>query len=175
VAVLDHSVVKITDIRAEGQLSLKYTISNGKASTEGDISVQVVPAPTKLQAPQAKPDEVYCPRRRRGDHPCVGERLAIPTAANSPWTPCLAQQPDEADWRTVRRGNTLRFIAGEEAKTVYAIYKVSNASGQTDSQQVTIRVRARDDATNTRPEPKNLTARVVAGMTVKIPVPLGRH
>ena len=34
VSVLDHSVVRITDIRAEGQLSLKYTISNGRASAE---------------------------------------------------------------------------------------------------------------------------------------------
>ena len=43
---------------------------------------------------------------------------------------------------------------------------------RSDSQQVTIRILARDDERNTRPEPKNLTGRVVAGMTVKIPVPL---
>ncbi|MEQ4565027.1 Ig-like domain-containing protein [Paenarthrobacter sp. CAP02] len=171
VAVLDHSVVKITDIRAEGQLSLKYTISNGKASATGDISVQVVPAPSKLQAPQAKPDEVTVR---------VGDVVTIPVLANDTdpnggeltLDPVLAQQPDEADGRMFVSGNTLRFIAGDHPTTVYAIYKVSNASGQTDSQQVTIRVRGRDDATNTRPEPRNLTARVVAGMTVKIPVPL---
>ncbi|MFJ4210008.1 Ig-like domain-containing protein [Paenarthrobacter sp. NPDC089675] len=171
VAVLDHSVIKITDVRAEGQLSLKYTISNGKASATGDISVQVVPAPTKLQAPQAKPDEVTVR---------AGDVVTIPVLANDSdpnggeltLDPVLAQQPDEADGRMFVAGNTLRFIAGGEAKTAYAIYKVSNASGQSDSQQVTIRIRARDDATNTRPEPKNLTARVVAGMTVKVPVPL---
>ena len=57
VSVLDHSVVRITDIRAQGQLSVKYTISNGKSSASGEIAVLVVPAPAKLQAPQAKPDE----------------------------------------------------------------------------------------------------------------------
>ncbi|MFI2565904.1 Ig-like domain-containing protein [Paenarthrobacter sp. NPDC018779] len=171
VAVLDHSVVKITDIRAEGQLSLKYTISNGKSSATGDISVQVVPAPTKLQAPQAKPDEVTV---RAGDVVTIPvlENDTDPNGGDLTLDPVLAQQPDEADGRMFVAGKTLRFIAGEEAKTVYAIYKVSNASGQTDSQQVTIRIRARDDAANTRPEPKNLTARVVAGMTVRVPVPL---
>ena len=171
VAVLDHSVVKISDIRAEGQLSLKYTISNGKASATGDISVQVVPAPTKLQAPQAKPDEVTV---RAGDVVTIPvlENDTDPNGGELDLDPALAQRPDEADGRMFVAGNTLRFIAGDEPKTVYAIYKVSNASGQTDSQQVTIRIRARDDATNSRPEPRNLTARVVAGMTVKIPVAL---
>ncbi|WP_426006650.1 Ig-like domain-containing protein [Paenarthrobacter sp. NyZ202] len=170
VAVLNHSVVKITDIRAQEQLSLKYTISNGKASATGDISVQVVPAPTKLQAPQAKPDEVTV---RAGDVVTIPvvENDTDPNGGELTLDPVLAQLPDEADGRMFVAGNTLRFIAGGEAKTVYAIYKVSNASGQTDSQQVTIRIRARDDATNTRPEPRNLTARAVAGMTVKIPVP----
>ncbi|WP_024820202.1 Ig-like domain-containing protein [Arthrobacter sp. 31Y] len=171
VAVLDHSVIKITDVRAQGQLSLKYTISNGKASATGDISVQVVPAPTKLQAPQAKPDEATVR---------VGDVVTIPVLDNDTdpnggeltLDPVLAQQPDETAGRIFVAGNTLRYIAGEQPTTVYAIYKVSNSSGQSDSQQVTIRIRARDDATNTRPEPRNLTARVVAGMTVKIPVPL---
>ncbi|SDW12134.1 Fibronectin type III domain-containing protein [Arthrobacter sp. cf158] len=171
VAVLDHSVIKITDLRAEGQLSLKYTISNGKASATGDISVQVVPAPTKLQAPQAKPDEVSV---RVGDVVTIPvlENDTDPNGGELTLDPVLAQQPDEAAGRMFVAGNTLRFISGEEPTTVYAIYKVSNDSGQTDSQQVTIRVRGRDDATNTRPEPRNLTARVVAGMTVKVPVPL---
>ncbi|ASN19534.1 Ig-like domain-containing protein [Arthrobacter sp. YN] len=171
VAVLDHSVIKITDVRAQGQLSLKYTISNGKASATGDISVQVVPAPTKLQAPQAKPDEVSV---RAGDIVTIPvlDNDTDPNGGELTLDPVLAQQPDEAAGRIFVAGNTLRYIAGEEPTTVYAIYKVSNASGQTDSQQVTIRIRARDDATNTRPEPRNLTARVVAGMTVRIPVPL---
>jgi hypothetical protein len=169
--VLDHSVVRITDIRAQGQLNVKYTISNGKSSVSGDISVLVVPAPTKLQAPQAKPDEVSVR---------VGDVVTIPVLENDTdpnggklrLEPALAQKPEEADGRIFHSGNTLRFIASELPRTVYAIYKVTNESGQSDSQQVTIRVRARDDERNTRPEPKNITARVVSGMAVRIPVPL---
>jgi hypothetical protein len=171
VAVLDHSVVRITDVRAEGKLTIKYTISNGRASATGEISVLVVPAPTKLQAPQAKPDEATVR---------TNDVVSIPVLANDTdpngrkltLLPELAQQPDAADGRMFVSGDYLRFIAGAEPKTVYAIYKVQNESGQVDSQQVTIRIQARDDERNSRPEPRNLTARVVAGMVVKIPVPM---
>ncbi|KQR68072.1 hypothetical protein ASF98_23510, partial [Arthrobacter sp. Leaf337] len=170
-SVLDHSVVRITDIRAQGQLNVKYTISNGKASAGGDIAVLVVPAPAKLQAPQAKPDEASV---RTGDVVTIPvlENDTDPNGGKLTLEPELAQKPDDADGRMFRSGGTLRFIAGDVPKTVYAIYKVTNESGQSDSQQVTIRIRARDDERNTRPEPKNLTARVVAGMVVRIPVPL---
>ncbi|MET3172201.1 UNVERIFIED_ORG: hypothetical protein ABIB52_000025 [Arthrobacter sp. UYCu721] len=171
VAVLDHSVVRITDVRAEGQLTIKYAVSNGRSSATGEISVLVVPAPTKLQAPQAKPDEATVR---------TNDVVSIPVLANDTdpsgrkltLVHDLAQQPDTADGRMFVSGDYLRFVAGAEPKTVYAIYKVQNESGQVDSQQVTIRIQARDDERNSRPEPRNLTARVVAGMVVKIPVPL---
>ncbi len=171
VAVLDHSVVRITDIRAQGQLALEYTVSNGRSSTSGEIAVLMVPAPTKLEAPQAKPDEATVR---------TNDVVTIPVLANDTdpngrkltLDPELAQQPDAADGRIFVSGDHLRFVAGLEPKTVYAIYKVRNESGQVDSQQVSIRIQARDDERNSRPEPRNLTARVVAGMTVRIPVPL---
>jgi hypothetical protein len=171
VSVLDHSVVRITDLRAEGQLTLKYTISNGKSPATGEIAVLMVPAPAKLQAPQAKPDEAVV---RTGDVvtiPVLGND-SDPNGGKLTLLPDLPQQPDAADGRMFTAGEALRFIAGDTPKTVYAIYKVQNESGQTDSQQVTIRIAARDDARNARPEPQNLTARVVAGMTVRIPVQL---
>ena len=170
-SVLDHSVVRITDIRAQGQLSVKYTISNGESSANGEIAVLVVPPPAKLQAPQAKPDEATV---RVGDVvtvPVLGNDTD-PNAGKLTLDPDLPQKPDAADGRIFTSGDSLRFIAGDTPRTVYAIYKVTNESGQSDSQQVTIHIRARDDERNTRPEPKNLTARVVAGMVVRIPVPL---
>ena len=170
--MLDHSVVRITDIRAQGQLSVKYTISNGKSSASGEIAVLVVPAPAKLQAPQAKPDEATV---RAGDVVTIPvlENDTDPNGGKLTLEPVLAQQPDPADGRIFTSGEApCASSPARYPKTVYAIYKVTNASGQSDSQQVTIRIRARDDERNTRPEPKNLTARVVAGMTVRIPVPL---
>nr|WP_253182712.1 Ig-like domain-containing protein [Arthrobacter sp. SW1] len=171
VSVLDHSVVRIRDVNATGQLTFKYTISNGKAQASGEVAVVVVPTPPKLQAPQAKADEATVR---------VGDVVTIPVLGNDTdpnggrltLDPKLAQQPDAADGKLFVSGNTLRFLAGGTAKTVYAIYKVRNESGQSDSEQVTIRIRARDDERNSRPEPKSLTARVIAGTTARIPVPL---
>ncbi|MDP5228335.1 Ig-like domain-containing protein [Arthrobacter sp. YJM1] len=171
VAVLDHSVVRVTDLHAKGTVTLKYTISNGKASATGEISVVVIPPPAKLLAPQAKPDEVTVR---------AGDVVSIPVLANDvdpnggklTLDPKLIQVPDTADGRTFVSGNTIRFLAGPTAKTAYVIYKVTNESGQSDSTQVTIRIKARDDAHNARPEPQTVTARVLAGMKTKIVIPL---
>ncbi|MBT2595436.1 Ig-like domain-containing protein [Arthrobacter sp. ISL-72] len=171
VAVLDHSVVRITDNRAEGQLSVNYSISNGKTSATGEIAILLVPAPSKLQAPQAKPDEAVVRTADVVTIPVL-DNDANPDGGKLTLEAEVAQAPDAGAGRIFTAGDSLRFIAGDVARTVYAIYKVTNESGQSDSQQVTIHIRARDDERNTRPEPKNLTARVVAGMAVRVPVPL---
>ena len=103
VSVLDHSVVRITDIRAQGQLSVKYTISNGKSSASGEIAVLVVPAPAKLQAPQAKPDEATV---RAGDVVTIPvlENDSDPNGGKLSLEPALAQQPDAADGRMFTAG-----------------------------------------------------------------------
>nr|WP_245413028.1 Ig-like domain-containing protein [Arthrobacter celericrescens] len=171
VSVLDHSVVRVRDVNATGQLTFKYTISNGKAQASGEVAVVVVPTPARLQAPQAKADDVPV---RAGDVVTIPvlDNDTDPNGGRLSLDPKLAQQPDAADGQTFVSGNTLRFVAGSKAKTVYAIYKVRNDSGQSDSEQVTIRIRARDDERNSRPEPRSLTARIIAGTTAKIAVPL---
>ena len=171
VSVLDHSVVRVTDLHAQGTVTLKYSISNGKASATGEIAVVVIPSPSKLPAPQAKDDEATVR---------VGDVVTIPVLANDvdpnggklTLDSKLPEVPDSADGRIFTSGNTVRFLAGPTPKTVYATYKVMNESGQADSAQLTIRIKARDDERNARPEPKNVTARVLAGMKIKIAIPL---
>lgn len=170
--LVDHNIVRITDVNgSSGQLSMQYTVSNGKASTTGSISIAVVPAPEKLQPPQAKPDEVNV---RVNDVATIGVlgNDVDPDGGKLTLDPALPQNVDPADGRLFAAENTLRFIAGSTPKTVYAVYNVFNESGQKDSAQVTIHILPRDDEHNSRPQPKNLTGRVVAGMTVRIPVPL---
>ena len=130
----------------------------------------MVPAPAKLQAPQAKPDEATVR---------TNDVVSIPVLANDTdpngrkltLVHDLAQQPDSADGRMFVSGDYLRFVR-RRAKNRLCHLQSPEWSGQVDSQQVTIRIQARDDERNSRPEPRNLTARVVAGMVVKIPVPL---
>lgn len=171
VAVLDHNVLRIHDVRnLSEQTTITYTISNGKASATGEVSVLSVEGPETLLPPQANSDEVTV---RAGDvvNIPVLDNDTHPNGDELTLNPVLAQGIDLADGRVFASENSLRFIAGPTAKTVYAIYEVLDSTGQTDSAEVRINIRPLDER-NTPPVPSNLDARVIAGSTVRIPVPL---
>ncbi|GAB3538367.1 Ig-like domain-containing protein [Arthrobacter tecti] len=171
VAVLNHSVLRIHDVRnLDRQTKITYTVSNGKASATGEVSVLSVAGPETLLPPQANADEVTV---RAGDvvNIPVLDNDTHPNGDELTLSPVLAQGIDLADGRIFASENTLRFVAGDTAKTVYAIYEVLDSTGQTDSAEVRINIRPLD-APNTPPVPENLDARVIAGSTVRIPVPL---
>nr|WP_056548660.1 Ig-like domain-containing protein [Arthrobacter sp. Soil782] len=171
VAVLDHNVLRIHDVRnLSEQTTITYTISNGTASATGEVSVLSVEGPETPLPPQANSDEVTV---RAGDvvNIPVLDNDTHPNGDELTLNPVLAQGIDLADGRIFASENSLRFVAGPTAKTVYAIYEVLDSTGQTDSAEVRINIRPLDER-NTPPVPKNLDARVIAGSTVRIPVPL---
>jgi hypothetical protein len=172
VSVIDHSVLRITDIAGtKDPFLFRYTMSNGKSSATGSVSVVPVPAPAVVEAPQPKPDEVNVrvndvvtiPVLDNDTHP-QGEKLTV--------DPVLPQAVPAEDGKSFVSENTLRFIAGSQPKTVRAIYNAVDAQGQKSAAAVTIHILPLEGAENSRPQPKNLTARVVAAGTVRIPVPL---
>ncbi|CAH0264116.1 hypothetical protein SRABI83_03462 [Arthrobacter sp. Bi83] len=172
VSVLDHSVLRITDIAgAKDPFLFRYTMSNGRTSATGSVSVVPVPAPAVVEAPQPKPDEVNVrvndvvtiPVLDNDTHP-QGEKLTV--------DPLLPQPVAAEDGKSFVSENTLRFIAGSQPKTVRAIYNAVDPQGQKSAAAVTIHILPLEGAENSRPQPRNLTARVVAAGTVRIPVPL---
>ncbi|MFC9333345.1 Ig-like domain-containing protein [Arthrobacter sp. NPDC057009] len=172
VSVIDHSVLRITDIAGtKDPFLFRYTMSNGKASATGSVSVVPVPAPAVVEAPQPKPDEVNVrvndvvtiPVLDNDTHP-QGEKLTVDAV--------LPQAVPAEDGKSFVSENTLRFIAGSQPKTVRAIYNAVDPQGQKSAAAVTIHILPLEGAENSRPQPKNLTARVVAAGTVRIPVPL---
>ncbi|WP_285240931.1 Ig-like domain-containing protein [Pseudarthrobacter sp. MEB009] len=172
VSVIDHSVLRITDIRGtKDPLLFEYTMSNGTKSATGSVSVVPVPAPAVVEAPQPKPDEVNVR---------VNDVVTIPVLDNDTHPqnqeltvdPVLPQAVDAADGKGFVSENTLRFIAGSQPKTVRAIYNAVDPQGQKSAAAVTIHILPLEGAENSRPQPQNLTARVVAAGTVRIPVPL---
>ena len=172
-AVLGHETVRITDQSGlQEQVRVSYTISNGSASATGEIIVIPVPAPSKLRAPVANEDEVFVR---------VGDTVTIPVLANDyhPNGDTIHLAPelvppliDEADGEVFISEDTVRFRAGDEAKTVYATYEVVDSTGQRDAALVTIQILPRNDEANSAPRPRDLTARVLGGATVDIPVPM---
>jgi hypothetical protein len=172
VSVIDHSVLRVSDVAGTKEpFIFKYTMSNGSKSASGTVSIVPVPAPAVIEAPQPKPDEVNVR---------VGDVVTIPVLANDAHPqgeqlsvdPVLAQGIDEADGKAFVSENTLRFIAGPAPKTVRAIYNAVDPQGQKSAAAVTIHILPLEGADNSRPQPKNLTARAIAGGTVRIPVPL---
>ncbi|MBP1234799.1 hypothetical protein JOE40_000266 [Arthrobacter sp. PvP102] len=172
VSVIDHSVLRITDVLGtKDPFLFQYTMSNGRKSATGSVSVVPVPAPAVVEAPQPKPDEVNVR---------VNDVVTIPVLANDTHPqgqkltvdPVLPQAVAEADGKSFVSENTLRFIAGPQPKTVRAIYNAVDPQGQKSAAAVTIHILPLEGAENSRPQPKNLTARVVAAGSVRIPVDL---
>ena len=170
VAVLGHQMVRITETRRLSEpVVLEYTVSNGNDTATGEIRVLPVPAPTRLQPPNAVPDEVTV-------H--VGDYVNIPVLSNDTHPDGLElfldheleQSTDPEQGEIFVSENRLRFRAADEAGTAYAIYKVRDRHGQEDSAQVTIHIRDGED--NSQPVPRDVEARVLAGGTVRILVPL---
>lgn len=172
VAVLDHHILRITDVRGlTASTSFTYTVSNGVASATGEVTVVPVPAPSKLLPPVATPDEITV----RAEDVATINVLANdshPNGSKLTLNPVLIQVIDPAQGLLSVSGNTLRFKAGPTAATAHAIYAVAGPDGQEDSAQVTIHIRGGGAEQNSRPLPQKVTARVIAGKTSRISIPL---
>ena len=170
--VLDQRQVRITLTRPlDGRsVDVNYRISNGLADAEGTITVVEIPEPSQLQPPLAVDDTATVR---------VGDVVDIPVLDNDeqpegkPITlvPDLAEQlPDGAGLLFVS-GDRLRYLAPETAGDYVAVYSIESA-GQRAEGRVTISVREENAATNSPPVPRRVTARVLAGETVRIQIPL---
>lgn len=172
IAVLDHHILRITDVRGlTSPTSFTYTVSNGTASATGEVTVVPVPAPSKLLPPVAVADEITV---RANDVATINVLAndSHPNGSKLELNPTLVQGVDAAQGLLAVAGDVLRFKAGPTAMTVHAIYAVRGPDGQEDSAQVTIHIRGGGAELNSRPLPQKVTARVIAGKTSRISIPL---
>ncbi|MFT4221026.1 MAG: Ig-like domain-containing protein [Microbacterium sp.] len=173
VSVLGHETLRIADQAALGeQVVVSYRISNGAKSAEGSVVVIPVPAPSKIRPPVAEDDTAIVR---------VGDVVTIPVLSND-YSPSgspihvlpdlVPPLPEESEGTVFVSQDTVRFLAGDEPGTVYATYQVADETGQQDAGYVKIQVLPRDDEANAAPRPREVTARVLAGSTVRIPIEL---
>ncbi|MFP3465208.1 Ig-like domain-containing protein [Leifsonia sp. SIMBA_070] len=172
VQVLQQRTLRVTLSRPlEGPVDFHYRLSNGLADTEGTVTVVQLPPLTVHQPPIAAPDSVSVR---------VGDVVDIPVLANDvqpdgdtlTLDPTLATPLPNGAGLLFASGDHLRYLAPGKPGNYTAAYKVYGADGQWATAEVTIAVRERDAATNNPPVPKTVTARVLAGDTVRITVPL---
>jgi hypothetical protein len=174
VEIIEHRILRVRlNNPLDGPVQFGYTATNGFSSAEGVVTLYQVPEPKRLQAPVAVADSVSVR---------VGEVIDIPVVSNDEHPnrkplvldPTLVQDVPSGGGLLFVSGNRLRYLAPDQPGDFTAIYRLgTTADVQFDTAQVTIAVREADTATNAAPVPPTLSARVLAGEAVKIPVPLG--
>ncbi|PWB96246.1 Ig-like domain-containing protein [Salinibacterium hongtaonis] len=170
--VLEQKSIRLSLIAPleSGSATLTYRITNGLATAIGTITVIEIPHPLTLQAPVATDDTVTVR---------VGDTIDIPVLANDlhpdgeiiTLNPTLVKNVENAGL-LFASGERLRYLAPSITGNFTAIYEIVGPDGQTAQAQVRIAVREVVEATNKPPTPGTVTARVVAGGTVMIRVPL---
>ncbi|MDP9028184.1 MAG: Ig-like domain-containing protein [Actinomycetota bacterium] len=171
--ILDQHQVRVTLGKPLGAATaaFNYRISNGLADSVGTITVIEIPRPSQLQPPVAVDDSVTVR---------VGDVIDIPVLDNDsqpdgqPITlvPKLAKQLPDGAGLLFASGDRLRYLAPQTAGNYTAAYSVQGPDGQTAQASVNISVREVDLATNNPPVAAEVTARVLAGETVSIQIPL---
>lgn len=172
--VLDQRLVRVTLTEPLGDrtVTFGYRVSNGLADAEGTITVVEIPTPGLLQPPLATDDAATVR---------VGDVVDIPVLDNDEQPEGraltldheLAQELPDGAGLLFASGDRLRYLAPDVAGDYVAAYTVRGPDGQTAQARVTISVREENTATNSPPVPVRVTARVLAGETVRIQIPLG--
>jgi hypothetical protein len=170
VAVLNHAVLKITQTkRLSEPVTFEYTVANGAGATTSQVRVVPIPAPEALRPPEAGSDEAIV-------H--VGDVVTIdvldndthPDGLSLTVDDALVEEPDAALGEAFVSEDTVRFKAGGEPGEAHLVYEVFDANGQKDSAQVTVTIVGGEE--NTAPQVPETSARVLAGRTVRVPLPL---
>uniref|UniRef100_UPI0025BD7CC9 Ig-like domain-containing protein n=1 Tax=Herbiconiux sp. TaxID=1871186 RepID=UPI0025BD7CC9 len=173
VEVIEQRLLRITLTQPleTGTLSVAYGVTNGLAEASGSVSVVEIPEPAVRQPPVATADSASVR---------VGDVVDIPVLANDsqPDGDALSLSPDlvrplAADAGLLfTSGTVLRYLAPSTPGDFTAEYRVDAPDGQWSTATVTMSVREADPTVNAAPVPPLVTARVVAGETVRIPVPV---
>ncbi|WP_144876460.1 Ig-like domain-containing protein [Microbacterium sp. 1.5R] len=172
VSVINHETLRITDQGSlSDQVRVKYRISNGSKSAEGEVVVIPIPAADEILQPIANPDTAYVR---------AGDVVTIPVLDNDTHpnddalhvSPELVEAPAPEDGEAFVSQDSVRFKAGPEAKTVYLTYEAVDSRQQKAAALVTVQILPIDEETNAAPRPQDIVARALAGTEVNIAVPL---
>jgi hypothetical protein len=171
--ILEQRLIRVSlDKPLDGvPVTFNYKLTNGLAEATGTITVIEIPAPARVQPPIANDDSVTVR---------VGQVIDIPVLANDEQPdgldltlqPVLDQELPAGSGLLFASGSVLRYLAPNKTGNFTAAYRVTGPDGQAATGLVRIAVRESDLATNNAPVPATVTARAIAGQTVKITIPL---
>ena len=170
VEVLDREKLRISAAGGlKAQASFTYSVSNGSASATG--TVVVIPlAAVPTSAPPVAEDDAATVR--------VGDLVTVHVMDNDTSPSGLPMSVEselqfsgtQAQGEAFVSQGTIRFKAGDQPGTVRVVYTLRDSQGNFDSAQVEIALHGPDG--NSPPVARPLVARVLAGASSRIPVPL---
>ncbi|MDP3208185.1 MAG: Ig-like domain-containing protein, partial [Rhodoglobus sp.] len=135
------------------------------------MTVIEIPTPTQVQPPIATDDSVTVRVGQAIDIPVLGND-EHPDGLELTLQPKLDQVLPPDSGLLFASGSVLRYLAPNRTGNFTATYRVTGPDGQAATAIVRISVREEDFATNNAPVPATVTARVLAGETVRITIPL---
>ncbi|WP_092666734.1 Ig-like domain-containing protein [Agrococcus carbonis] len=174
VELRDRRVVSIVDNGLEEPYRFTYTVSNGRFSETGTVEVIPVAPPAQPRAPKAVDDSATV---RAGDYATIDVLRNDFSPDGTPFT--LSERIVDASFASEEEGvafvaeGKLRVHALVDAPTRATVaYEIEDEHGNRDSATVALTIVPRDAERNTPPAPQTVTSRVLAGATVRIPIPL---
>lgn len=170
VELLESTLIRVTATQAlTEQVNFTYTISDGIGSATAGVTVVPVPALTKHQPPVAQND-VATVR--------ATDIITLDVLANDFHPDDSSMFLDEelitepTDGIAFVSNNELRFQAPDAPGEYRVDYRVTDPFGETASATAVFTVTAMDEETNRDPEPTAIVARVLAGGSIRIDLPI---
>lgn len=171
-SVADQHVLRVSlTAPLDGPVTFEYTVTNGLASATGTVTVVEIPKPDRLQPPVAQADTATVRVGAVTDIDVL-DNDTQPEGESLTLLPDLVQGLPRGGGLLFVSGDHLRYLAPTTPGTYSAVYRIAGPDGQTADATVSVSVRDRDRATNAAPVPQTVTARVVAGQSVRVTVPL---
>lgn len=171
VEVIDHHVLRVSaPVGLKEPTSFEYQISNGAKTAKGRVLVLPLPAAESTVPPVAQDDEMLV---RAGD---IGSANVLindysPTNMELSVETTVEVKPDSGLGEAFVAGDRVRFRAGQRAGTARITYTIRDSVGNVDSAEIKVTV-VDATAANQAPVPQRLEARLVAGSSTKLAVPL---
>jgi hypothetical protein len=171
--ILQQRSIRITLTKPleDGPVTFSYRVSNGLAESEGTVTVIEIPRPARLQPPVATDDTISVRVGAAIDIPVLDNDVQ-PDGEELTLDPQLSSGLSGRSGLLFASGNILRYLAPDSPGNFTASYQVSGPDGQTSEALVHIAVREVVEATNNSPVPVTVVARVLAGESVNIRIPL---
>lgn len=172
VEALGNAVIRISSSAAlTTQTQFRYTVSDGAQSATAGVTIVPVPPIVNRQPPIARDDRV----RVR-----VGDVASADVLANDEHPDQsllvlqneLVETADAGDGLAFVGDGAVRYQAGSTPGEFSVVYRVADQYGESATARVTFVVVDTDDETNQPPVPLPQTARVFAGATIPIELPL---